>query len=415
MHAILSSLGTDGDVLPFLGLGVALRRRGHRVTLGAAEHYAPLAAEHGLEFASIVSTREMRALLGNPNFWHPIKTARSTAEWGNRLILPQYEVLKRLATGNDTVLVSNPAVFGATLARETLRRPLAHLLLQPWMIPSASAPPVMPIIGLPPGAPRFLQNLFFHAISRAADFLSGRYYNKVRRSLGLKPVRNILYNWLSPDLVIGMFPKWYGPPQNDWPPQIRLADFPLFDGALQRELPTGLASFLEKPTIVFTFGSGMMHAAHLFEAAPELCRRLNVQGLYINRHHTPEQIPPHMFHSGFIPFREVFPKCAAVAHHGGVGTTAEAIAAGVPQLIVPLGFDQLDNGVRVQKHGLGLHARSKHNLVMHRCGPSDLDELEGLLRWLLQKPCTRIRLEPGLEKAADLVEELFRPAANAPN
>src|SRR4051812_35332889 len=79
MHAILASLGTDGDVLPFIGLGVALRARGHRVTVVASEQYADLVASHWLEFRPLVSSEQMRELLGHTDFWHPLKTARFTA------------------------------------------------------------------------------------------------------------------------------------------------------------------------------------------------------------------------------------------------------------------------------------------------------------------------------------------------
>src|SRR3954469_19791541 len=85
MHAILASLGTDGDVLPFIGLGVALRARGHRVTVVASEQYADLVASHWLEFHELVSAEKMRALLSNADVWHPLQAARHTADWGRHM------------------------------------------------------------------------------------------------------------------------------------------------------------------------------------------------------------------------------------------------------------------------------------------------------------------------------------------
>ncbi len=285
MHAILASLGTDGDVLPFIGLGVALRARGHRVTVVASGDYKDLVASHWLEFRELVSAERMRDLLGTPDFWHPLKTARHTANWSRNIIEPHCRLLTELANESDSVLITNPSILGAGLVHEKFGRPLITVILQPWMIPSSSAPPFMPIPGLPLRSPRFLHAIFFRLIEFAADRLVGPELNRARRRLGLKPARRILHYWFSKQLVLGMFPDWYGPPQPDWPPQIKLTGFPRFDAALNRSLPPGLHEFLSKPkpTIVFTFGSGMMHGAQLFEIASRACEKLNAQGLFINR------------------------------------------------------------------------------------------------------------------------------------
>ena len=75
MHVLLVSVGTDGDIFPYVGLGVALRARGHSVTLVASEHYEPLATRHGFAFAALVSAEENRELFEHPDFWNPLKTA----------------------------------------------------------------------------------------------------------------------------------------------------------------------------------------------------------------------------------------------------------------------------------------------------------------------------------------------------
>ena len=417
MHAILASLGTDGDVLPFVGLGVALRARGHRVTLVASGQYAELAAAHWVEFRELVSAEEMRGLFGNPDVWHPLKTARFTSNWGTQYIQRQYELLRAVAADDGSVLITNPAIFAAGMAHEKMGRPLVTVVLQPWMLPSASAPPIMPIPGLPLWAPKFVHDLFFRIANLAAAFLFGPKLNRVRRAAGLKPMRNILRNWHSRQLVIGMFPDWYGPRQADWPANVHLAGFPLFDGTVNRTFPPGLHEFLgkKKPTVAFTFGSGMMHGPQLFDAAARVCERLGVQGLFINRFQHPSA-PDCMFHAAFIPFREVFPRCAAVIHHGGIGTTAEALAAGKPQLILPLGFDQLDNGVRIQRLGAGLHTSSKHDLVARTrpLGEREIreiaDKISELLRPEFQARASaymhRVHEGNALEIAADAVERL---------
>jgi UDP:flavonoid glycosyltransferase YjiC (YdhE family) len=109
------------------------------------------------------------------------------------------------------------------------------------------------------------------------------------------------------------------------------------------------------PPIVFSFGTAMMFGRRYFEAAVEACRRLGVRGLLLARggDQIPPNRPPTVAHSEYAPFGRVFPRAAAVVHHGGIGTTAQALAAGVPQLVVPIAFDQPDNADRVVRLGCG--------------------------------------------------------------
>ena len=168
MHAILASIGTDGDVIPYVGLGAQLRARGHRVTLASSEQYRPLAEAHDLSFLPLISAAESDALLGNPDFWDPLKGAWVAARWGAGLIERQYALLAGAAADPEAVLAAVPALFAARLVQETHSRPLASVVLQPWMIPSTSAPPVMPGgLSLPPGSPRPVGDLYWRLIDVA--------------------------------------------------------------------------------------------------------------------------------------------------------------------------------------------------------------------------------------------------------
>jgi len=410
MHAILTSIGTAGDVYPFIGLGAVLRSRGHRVTVVVNEHFRESATEQGLEFRSLLSREEMDHALLNPDFWHPLKAAWVISRWGAPLIERQYSLLSELARDGDAVFIASPGVAAARVVQEKLHRPAASVILQPWVIPSVLSPPVMPAgLTLPRWAPRPLGRLYFRMLDAAGDLLIGPDLNRVRASVGLRPVRRLFRWWLSPELVIGMFPDWYGPPQSDWPPQIRVSGFPLFDGHSSALAPEVREFCRDGHCVAFTFGTGMMHAAHLFRAAVDACRIAGTRALLLTRFagQLPEPLPPSVRHVEFAPFQQLFPLCAAVVHHGGVGTVAKALAAGTPQLVLPICYDQFDNAIRVERLGAGTWLPPRRRTARHVA-----TALAGLLtpesRARSRAIAARLSGHDALATAATWVEELER-------
>jgi rhamnosyltransferase subunit B len=209
---------------------------------------------------------------------------------------------------------------------------------------------------LPHWAPRPVGSLYYRLIDALGSHLLGAEFKQLRANLALGPVRDMFRWWFSPELVLGLFPEWFGRPQHDWPPQIRLMGFPV-DGLARRNLPKNLLAFCQdgQGVITFTFGTGMMHAKDLFREAIEACRLLGSRAVFLTRFRSqlPDELPPFVHHCQFASFPELFPLCAAVVHHGGIGTVSNAFAAGTPQLILPFAFDQMDNAVRVKKLGAG--------------------------------------------------------------
>jgi UDP:flavonoid glycosyltransferase YjiC (YdhE family) len=245
-------------------------------------------------------------------------------------------------------------------------------------------------------------------LEAAANLLIGRHVNRIGRSLDLQPIRSI-YRWsFSLQLAIGMFPEWYAPPQPDWPPQMQLAGFPLFDGGNEEDLPNDVLDFCRagRPPIAVTFGSGMMHGARLFRAAIEACRLLGERGILLSKfgQQLSAPLPPFVHHCDYAPFRKLFPRCSGVVHHGGVGTTAQALAAGMPQLILPMAWDQPDNAMRVKRLGVG------HWLLPNSSGVRMASALAGLMTPETRTRCRAIAASFGngdpFEVAAQCIEKL---------
>lgn len=411
MHAILASIGTGGDVFPYAGLGVQLQARGHRVTLAASERFRNLASCHGLEFLPLVSVAEDDALFTDPEFWQSWKSPILAARWGVQLLERQYAVLASIAKADDTVFISNPGLFPASLVAERFQRPLVSLLLQPGLIPSVSAPPILPGVPWLGALPRPLLRLFWHGLDGFGYVLIGRHLNKLRSSLGLLPLRRIFRNWLAPKLTLGVFPEWFAQPQPDWPPQIRLTGFSMFDGGTEAEVPASVLEFCRAgtPPVAFTFGTGLMPVAEWFRAAVAVCQRLNLRALLLTEHsgQVPGPLPSAIRHCSFAPFQKLFPHCAAVVHHGGVGTMAKAFAAGKPQLILPMAFDQFDNASRVQQLGagtwLGKRRRIEKEIAEALCcilQPSIVERCQ-----VLQQ---RVGARDGLTRAAEWVQDFAK-------
>ncbi len=409
MHAILASVGTDGDVFPYVALGSALRQKGHRATLAASSQYKKLAEERGLGFCPIVSEQQNHALLANPDFWHPIKGGQVAAQWGIGFLPKQYSMLASLASEDNSVFISNPGVMAARIVSETHGCPIVTLILQPWMIPSVQSPPVMPAgLTLPKWAPAPLGHLYFRLIHLAVDALTRRPINELRHRLGLEAIEHIGDWWFSPQLILGMFPEWFGQRQEDWPPQFRSAGFVITDGP-STPLAEQILAFCKggPPPIVFTFGSGMMHAAKAYRAAADACSLLGARGILLTRfsQQVPANLPATIRHFCFAPFGELFKHCRAVVHHGGIGTAAQAMSAGVPQLVLPYSYDQFDNAVRLKGLGVGEWLKPAHR-TSHKIAEalSRLDHPAIAMR--CRSIADRMKDQTGLCRAVTWIENL---------
>jgi UDP:flavonoid glycosyltransferase YjiC (YdhE family) len=186
--------------------------------------------------------------------------------------------------------------------------------------------------------------------------------NPFRREHGLPEARNVVTEWWhSPDRVIGLFPGWFGPPQPDWPPQARLTGFPLYEEP--GELDPALEGWISdgEPPVVFTPGSAMAHGAEFFAAAVAALKLLGRRGLLLSQfpETVPRDLPPSVRHAQWAPMSKLLHRCAMLAYHGGIGTCAQALRAGVPHLVMHMAHDQWDNLSRLQDLGVGDGAKPR--------------------------------------------------------
>ena len=413
LHVALVPVGSYGDVHPFVGLGVRLLARGHGVTVITNDYFEPLVRDNGLGFVAGGTAADYRRVAANPDLWDGRKGFYVIARNVMDMARPTYDALARLRAehGDRLVAAGTSLAVGARVARETLGVPLASAHLSPSVFQSVREMPRYPGMPSPDRWPVWFRRLVYLLINRMVDGALAPPINAFRRELGLRPARGIMKAWWhSPDLVLAMFPEWYAAVQPDWPPQTRAVGFPLYDERETTPLPAELARFLAAgpPPVAFTPGSAMFQGGAFFAASAEACRRLGRRGVLLSRHrdHVPAALPPGVVHADYAPFSELLPRCAAVVHHGGIGTAAQALAAGCPQLVQPFAHDQADNAARLERLGVG------RTILPKQYEPATVARaLEALLSSdAVARSCRdvadRMRGADALGEACDLIEGL---------
>ena len=360
MNMLVVAIGSYGDVLPLVGLARELKKRGHSVTFFTNDHFAQLIQRAGLDFVALGTAADYDSIANHPDLWHPQKAWQviGSAAVSDRL-RNAYSILRAQIIPGNTVMVSSTLGFAVRLLQESHNVPTATVHLSPGVFHSAYQAPKMPGLPLPDWLPVSLKRMIWTFLNHTLiDPVVKPNLNRFRRELDLPPVSRIFHQWLhSPDLVLCFFPEWFAAPQPDWPSHTRLTGFPLFDNAHEPTLPLAVREFLEQgpPPLVFTPGSANKQGQQFFEEAVKACQLLGRRGILLTQYseQLPSSLPKEVRHFPYVPLSQLLPHCAALSHHGGIGTCAQALQAGLPQLIQPLAFDQFDNAARVQRLGVG--------------------------------------------------------------
>ena len=421
---VLSAFGSFGDVHPYIALARELKARGHRPVVATSEVYREKMDAAGVELHPVrpddLPTYEeperMSAML--EKMVHP---RTGMAEILDKMILPylraSYDDITAAARGAD-LLLTHPLPFVGPVVAEKTGVAWASSILAPASLLSHYDPPAFPQLG---ALNRFvgLHPLIMGALMRAGRWVMRdveRGVNRLRAEEGLPPSPGhpFMGAQYSPRLNLALFSKVLAAPQRDWPANTHVTGFPFYDRRDyfgETATPRGLLDFLDAgpPPVVFTLGSSAIWAAGDFYAESiKAARALGQRALLLigdERNRPRQPLPEGVAAFEYAPYSELLPRAAAVVHHGGVGTTGQALAAGVPSLIVPFSHDQFDNAARVERRGAGRTLpRKRYNAAT----------AERELRPLVNDPAYAaraadigrlVRSEDGTKTACDLIEK----------
>lgn len=416
----MTTSGSLGDLYPYVAVALGLQERGHEVVMATSPCYQKKIDSLGLNFRPV---RPDSDWLSDPDkvrrFSHP---RVGLLRVGRELLIPtlreSYEDTLAAAAGAD-LLVTMLANYATRLVAEKTQTPWVSAVHIPLAFFSAYDSPVLelaPVLSrkLKCLGPAFWGPLFWLG-KRASRFLARPWY-RLRAEIGLPPTKegNPLADSHSPLLVLALFSHLLADKQPDWPAQTFVTGFPFYDNDRKAGLPLALARFLDDgpPPVVFTLGSAVsMNAGSFYEDSAACAQRIDRRAVLIlgkGKRDFQASLPKEAIAVDYAPFAELFPRAAAVVHHGGVGTTGLALRSGCPMLVVPFAWDQPDNGERATRLGIA-RTVPKNRYTVDR-GARELQEL-------LENPAyarkalevgEQIRRENGVRAACDALENLIQ-------
>jgi UDP:flavonoid glycosyltransferase YjiC (YdhE family) len=421
---VIATWGSLGDLYPYLAIALQLQARGDHPVIATNEYFRRKVQQAGLDFAPL-----------GPHL--PPDRGADFPELGDLKSGPEFLIRKVLlpplmqgfdetlaAIRGADVLVTHCVTFGAQIAAEKTGIPWVSTVLAPTSFMSAYDPPIL-------AAHPWLRHLRLlgpavnRRIMEVGRAQTNPWFDSIRefrRGLHLPAEWNPLFEGQhSPHLVLALYSAAMGARQPDWPPHARITGFPFFEQPWrERALDPEIARFLDSgpPPIVFTLGSAAIyHAGDFFRSSVEAAHQLGQRALLLAgdspQNHPPQPLPPGTMVAGYAPYAPVFARAAVNVHQGGIGTTAEALRAGRPMLVVPYGFDQPDNAARAGRLGVArVVERRKY----------DAKRAAHNLKLLLERPkyaaaaaaiAERVRVEDGANAACDAIHEYLRAPAPA--
>jgi rhamnosyltransferase subunit B len=374
---ILVTVGSLGDLHPFIGIALELKLLGHDPVMAVPINHLENCRAAGLEAHGVFPDYESLAEeIGEA----PETIVRKVMESPDYLI--RQILLRGLATSAEKIdmpmegaglVITSMFALAAPIIAEKRNVPLVALLLQPIAILSDCAPSLMPDMPIlarkSPGRIGRAWNHMLNNLMRAEMMRRyGKSLNVVRRAHGPGPIKSAPIFEIEGDVALRLatYDPLFASVPLDAPTKTKMTGFPNYDSASGEAsaLTSDLESFLDSgpPPIIFTLGSFAVFApGNFYTESVRASRTLGQRAvLLIGADGTPPtHLGPDICVIDYAPHSKLFPRASCIVHHGGIGTTGQALMSGKPQLIVPFMGDQPDNASRIMAMGVGSQLPAK--------------------------------------------------------
>lgn len=416
MKILISTFGTRGDVQPYLALAVGLQQAGHHVTLATSYNYTDWIEAHRVQahpthfsVQTFMQQPEIQAVLKSRNVVQKFRIFRQMMSMGAEAMDEVWAAIQ-----STDFVIQSPTSSGALEAAQIRGLPVALACPVPFAstraFPSFFLGPVRFSLG---GRYNYLTHRLMHQLLWVG--MGGPMTNKLRKRLGLRPWRS--YTALLNEARRLGIPMLYGfsptiiPKPADWDEQQQITGYWFLDPPPDWHPAADLVRFLESgsPPVYIGFGS-MGHEdaerqTHLALKALELAgqRGVLVTGWGgIARF----SAPPNVFFADDLPHSWLFPRMATVVHHGGAGTTAAGLRAGVPNIITPVvAPDQYAWAERVRQLGVGPGMPNIKKLTAEKLAEAIRTALtDTAMQARARTLGEKIRAENGLAQAVKVIE-----------
>ena len=413
---VITTIGSLGDLHPKIAIALQLRERGHDVIFATHKEYQAKIEALGFEF----------------NRMHPDNTALSDPEemarmmdlktgveytarnWICQNLTKTYTDLIDSARDAE-LIITGEGVLAARLVAEKLKIPWVSIVLQPIAFLSAYDPSVIPVF---PWLAKLRKFGFFinKAIVQLSKLIAKSWAEPVyqlRRELKLPPLTGnpFIDDKYSPYLVLAMFSSVLAKPQPDWADNTIVTGFAFYDGSERAELSSKLKQFLDagEPPIVFTLGSAaVMSPGNFYIESIKAAKLLNRRAvLLIGKNAPPTNLSSDIIAVNYAPYSQIFSYAVVVVHQGGIGTTAQALRAACPTIVMPYSHDQPDNAARAER--LGISRTLPRNKYSAKRVAKELNELLTNPGYQIKaaEVAQIIRQEDGIKTACDAVESVL--------
>jgi UDP:flavonoid glycosyltransferase YjiC (YdhE family) len=418
MQIAIIALGSRGDVQPYVALGKGLREAGHAVRLLTHQNFEELVTSHGLEFwpargnvQDVAESEEMKQLLEKGNF---IAITRYTAQQAEGAALHWAEDGLAACQGVDLIIAGLGGMFIGIALAEKLGIPMLQAYLVPFTATKEFPGPLVPQGLARLGGVfnrlsyRLIRQLMWLGF-RSADSLSRRKVLDLPSAPFTGPYDSISTKGLP--VLYGFSPSVITAP-SDWPKDAYVTGFWFLDSAENWTPPSDLVDFLQAGPPPLYIGFGSMSNRKPEETADLVLQALSNTGqraILLSGWGGLQKadLPASILMIDSVPHAWLFPRVAAVVHHGGAGTTAAGLRAGVPSIVIPFFADQPFWGHTVAKLGVGPSPIPRQKLTVERLTQAIQETISNQnMHQCAADLGAKIRSENGIGRAVEVIQQL---------